>query len=157
MNDNKVLMEEAIQWARKALQEGSGGPFGAIIVKNGEKVGVGYNQVIANNDPSAHAEIVAIRDACKHLQTFDLSGSIIYASCEPCPMCLGAIYWARMDALYFGASESDAAAIGFDDAAFYEELKKPFEMRRLPHFQILREKALEPFREWEEMEDKTWY
>ena len=151
------FMLEAVQLAHESVKKSQGGPFGAIIVKDNKVIGRGNNQVLATNDPTAHAEIVAIREASYTLNSFWLKGCEIYSSCEPCPMCLGAIYWARLDKIYFAANRSDAAAIGFDDSFFYEELSKNFEQRNIKMVQLLREKALVPFNEWTNLPNKIPY
>jgi guanine deaminase len=150
-------MRRAIELAIENVQRGRGGPFGAVVVKDGKIIAEGANSVTAANDPTAHAEIVAIRDACKKLGAFELRGCEIYASCEPCPMCLGAIYWARPDTLYFGACAADAAAAGFDDSLIYEEIAKRHAERKIPTRQLLREEALEAFRAWEREPKKIPY
>ncbi len=150
-------MREAIKLSIDKMKEGKGGPFGAVVVKNGEIIARGFNNVTSSNDPTAHAEVDAIRKACQALGTFQLTGCELYTSCEPCPMCLGAIYWARPDKVYYGNTKADAAAIGFDDAFIYEELEKPLDQRTLPLQQMLREEALEGFREWVKLEGKTEY
>lgn len=134
-----------------------GGPFGAVIVKDGEIIATGTNRVTANNDPTAHAEVSAIREACRKLGTFDLSGCEIYTSCEPCPMCLGAIYWARLDKIYYGNNKADAAAIGFDDSFIYDELALPRDRRTKAMEELLPEEAIEAFRLWQATDDKTEY
>lgn len=150
------LMRKAIELSVKNEAEG-GGPFGAVIAKNGEIVATGVNRVTPDCDPTAHAEVSAIRAAAKKLGTFDLSGCEIYTSCEPCPMCLGAIYWAHLDRMYYGNNKHDAAAIGFDDAFIYEELDlKPAE-RRLPSEVLLPEEAIRAFQDWTEKTDKVEY
>ncbi len=154
---HEQFMKEAIQLANKNVREAKGGPFGAVVVKDGKIVGKGFNTVTETNDPTAHAEVNAIRDACKNLQTFELDGCIIYSSCEPCPMCLGAIYWARPAKLYYGGSKEDAARAGFADAFIYKEIKKPTEARELPTGQIMREEALISFKMWELSENKIEY
>ncbi len=141
-------MQAAIKLARKNLDGSNGGPFGAVVVKDDQVVGRGSNEVIKNNDPSAHAEVVAIRDACRTLNTYDLSGCIIFASCEPCPMCLGAVYWARIDKLYYAATKDDAAEAQFDDAFFYKELALDPPKRSMASSQLLREDAVKVFKEW---------
>ena len=151
------FMREAIRLAFEGMRRGAGGPFGAVVVREGRIVGRGYNHVAADNDPTAHAEIVAIRDACRHLHDFQLTGCTIYASCEPCPMCLGAIYWARPARLVFACSREDAAAINFDDAFIYQEIGKDPGERKIPSEQLLREEGLAPFREWQTMDNKTVY
>jgi guanine deaminase len=151
------FMREAIQLSLSNLESCNGGPFGAVIVKDGQIIARGANKVTSTNDPTAHAEVVAIRQACEKLQTFQLAGCEIYASCEPCPMCLGAIYWARLDKLYYANTKNDAAAINFDDKFIYEELEKPLENRALFTSQLLREEALEAFQKWSAMEQKVEY
>lgn len=150
------LMRKAIELSVRNVAEG-GGPFGAVIARNGEIVAVGTNRVTPDHDPTAHAEISAIRAAAKKLNTFDLSGCEIYTSCEPCPMCLGAIYWAHLDRMYYGNSKRDAAAIGFDDAFIYSELELSPEERRLKSQVLLPEEALKAFRDWADKIDKVEY
>ena len=149
-------MQEAINAAFEGMRQ-KGGPFGAVVVKNGEIVGKGSNCVTETNDPTAHAEVVAIRDACKNLGSFQLEGCEIYTSCEPCPMCLGAIYWARPDKVFYACDKDDAADSGFDDAFIYKELELPASERKVPFVQMSREEALSVFAEWNEKEDKTEY
>ena len=149
-------MREAINAAFEGMRQ-KGGPFGAVVVKNGEIVGKGSNCVTETNDPTAHAEVVAIRDACKKLGSFQLEGCEIYTSCEPCPMCLGAIYWARPDKVFYACDKDDAADSGFDDAFIYKELELPASERKVPFVQMSREEALSVFAEWNEKEDKTEY
>jgi tRNA(Arg) A34 adenosine deaminase TadA len=144
----QVLMRRAIALSRENVQRG-GGPFGAVIVKAGAIVGEGFNRVTATNDPTAHAEVVAIRDACARLGTFVLSGCEIYTSCEPCPMCLSAIYWARLDRIWFANTKVDAAAIEFDDHFIYDELAKDASRRAIPMTGMLRDEALAAFRDWQ--------
>ncbi|MCB4798186.1 nucleoside deaminase [Neotamlana laminarinivorans] len=151
------FMEEAVNAALKGMNNNEGGPFGCIVVKDGKIVGRGNNKVTSTNDPTAHAEVTAIRDACKNLNSFQLDGCEIYTSCEPCPMCLGAIYWARPDKVYYGSSQSDAAAIGFDDEFIYKEIPLPYEERSIQFIQVGRDVALKPFNEWAKKEDKTEY
>lgn len=134
-------LRRAIELARQGMAEGFGGPFGAVVVRGDDILAESYNQVTSSNDPTAHAEIVAIRAACRAVGDFSLSGCEIYSSCEPCPMCLGAIYWARLDRLYFAASRTDAASIGFDDEFLYSELGREIPERRLPTRQALRDEA----------------
>jgi tRNA(Arg) A34 adenosine deaminase TadA len=153
----EAFMREAIQLSLSNIHSCTGGPFGAVIVREGQIIARGANSVTATNDPTAHAEVVAIRQACEKLQTFDLSGCEIYASCEPCPMCLGAIYWARLDKLYYANTKSDAAAIHFDDQFIYEELEKPLDQRSLFTRQLLRDEALEAFKTWSQMDQKIEY
>jgi guanine deaminase len=157
MNDKEKFMTEAVNTALKGMNNNEGGPFGCVVVKNGEIVGRGNNKVTSTNDPTAHAEVNAIRDACKNLDSFQLDGCEIYTSCEPCPMCLGAIYWARPDKVYFGSTHADAANIGFDDEFIYKEIPLPFSERSIPFVQLAREIALEPFKEWDKKEDKIEY
>lgn len=158
MKDNThTFMQEAIRQALYGMENGIGGPFGAVVVKNDEIVGRGCNAVTSSNDPTAHAEVMAIRDACRHLGTFQLDECDLYTSCEPCPMCLGAIYWARPRKVYFACNKYDAAAIGFDDAFIYKELDLPIAERKIPMVPILREEAMECFRKWAEKEDKIEY
>ena len=154
---NQEFMSEAVKAALKGMNNDEGGPFGCIIVKNGEIIGRGNNKVTSTNDPTAHAEIIAIRDACKNLNDFQLEDCIIYTSCEPCPMCLGAIYWARPKKVYYGSNQQDAADIGFDDEFIYKEIPLPCEKRSIPFEQCARDIALEPFKEWSEKEDKIKY
>ncbi|MBJ7880795.1 nucleoside deaminase [Gelidibacter salicanalis] len=153
---NKFMLE-AVNAALKGMQNNEGGPFGCVIVKDGKIVGRGNNKVTCNNDPTAHAEIMAIRDACQNLNTFQLEGCDIYTSCEPCPMCFGAIYWARPDKVFYGCSQQDAADIDFDDEFIYKEIVLPYDKRSIPFEQVARNIALEPFQKWDEKEDKTVY
>ena len=148
MQGNPVFMERAIALATENVTSGRGGPFGAVIVRGEEIVAAGANLVTATNDPTAHGEIVAIRNACMALASFQLSGCQIYTSCEPCPMCLAAIYWARCDAIFYGNSAADAAAAGFDDAFLYQELKRPINQRKIPTVNLLPEKAISSFDAW---------
>ena len=151
-------MQRAIELAEKGMNSGAGGPFGAVVVNSdGEIIGEGHNQVTSSNDPTAHAEVVAIRNACKNLNDFQLEGCTIYTSCEPCPMCLGAIYWARPERIIFGCSKKDAAAIGFDDDFIYQEIAVSVSERKIATSQILQEQAIYVFRKWQEMEDKVEY
>jgi tRNA(Arg) A34 adenosine deaminase TadA len=150
------FMRQAIALAVENVKN-SGGPFGAVIVKDGRVVATGVNRVTANNDPTAHAEISAIRSACTKLGTFDLSGCVLYTSCEPCPMCLGAIYWAHIDKIYYGANQLDAAAVDFDDSFIYKELELTPDKRQKPVENILHDEALAPFRAWREKDDKVRY
>ncbi|NOY47873.1 MAG: nucleoside deaminase [Chlorobi bacterium] len=152
------FMKAAVNAALKGMNNNEGGPFGCVVVKDGEIVGKGNNKVTSTNDPTAHAEVNAIRDACKNLNSFQLEGCEIYTSCEPCPMCLGAIYWARPDKVYYyGSNQIDAANIGFDDEFIYKEIPLPYKERSIPFQQLGREVALEAFIKWEEKEDKTEY
>lgn len=150
-------MLEAIKKAEENISSRKGGPFGAVVVRDGEIIASVGNRVTSTNDPTAHAEVVAIREACKKLQTFDLSGCEIYASCEPCPMCLGAIMWARIDKLYYAADRNDAARAGFDDELFYSELALPAEKRMLKPTQLLRNEADKVFDKWISHSDKITY
>ena len=149
-------MREAIRLASANVENG-GGPFGAVIARGGEIIATGVNRVTANCDPTAHAEVSAIRAAAQKLGTFNLSGCDIYSSCEPCPMCLGAIYWARLDRLFYGNTKADAARIGFDDAFIYKELALPLSERTLRAEQILGKEAIATFEAWEQKTDKTPY
>lgn len=149
-------MREAIRLASANVENG-GGPFGAVIARGGEIIATGVNRVTANCDPTAHAEVSAIRAAAQKLGTFNLSGCEIYSSCEPCPMCLGAIYWARLDRLFYGNTKADAARIGFDDAFIYKELALPLSERTLRAEQLLGKEALATFEAWEQKTDKTPY
>ena len=154
--NNEQLMRRAIALSIESVNSG-GGPFGAVIARNGEIVAEGSNNVTSHHDPTAHAEVSAIREACRKLETFDLSGCDIYTSCEPCPMCLGAIYWAHIDKIYYANDRRDAADIGFDDDFIYQEIAlKPTE-RTKPSEILLREEAIEAFRQWEAKADKTEY
>ena len=155
--DKKVFMSKAIALAEENVKSLHGGPFGAVVVKDGKIVGVGSNKVTVNNDPTAHAEIVAIRDAAKNLGTFDLTGCEIYSSCEPCPMCLGAIYWARFNKLYYAATKDDAAKADFDDSFIYKEFALPKEERSILAVQMMRENAIKVFEEWNKAENKIPY
>ena len=150
------LMQRAIDLAVENVRNG-GGPFGAVIARGGEIVAEGVNRVTSQHDPTAHAEVQAIRKACSELNTFDLTGLDIYASCEPCPMCLGAIYWAHLDHLYFAGTKDDAARIGFDDAFIYKELPLPFHERKLPTEAMMNAEAQAPFVAWQEKDDKVEY
>ena len=150
-------MREAIALGRAGMREGGGGPFGAVVVSGGEIVGRGCNQVTRLLDPTAHAEVTAIRDACRALQRFDLRGCVLYTSCEPCPMCLAAIYWARLDKIYYACTRSDAAGIGFDDDFIYQQILLDIAARSLPMVQLPSESAQELFREWVAKPDKIPY
>ncbi|MBX2844266.1 MAG: nucleoside deaminase [Flammeovirgaceae bacterium] len=155
--EHKTFMQIAIALAVEGVKAGVGGPFGAIVVKGGKIVGRGNNQVTSTNDPTAHAEVVAIRDACKNLGTFQLDGCTIYTSCEPCPMCLGAIYWARPDQLFYACTKEDASENGFDDSFIYKELELSWEERKIPTKQISRQEGLETFLTWRNNTDKKLY
>ena len=150
------FMREAVRLSAENVKNG-GGPFGAVIVKNGEIIATGVNRVTANNDPTAHAEVSAIRAAGQKLGTFDLSGCDIYTSCEPCPMCLGAIYWAHLDRMYYACNKDDAADAGFDDSFIYKELERDPKDRRLKSENLLRPEALKTFEMWKEKGDKVEY
>jgi len=154
---NQEFMRRAIRVAERGMNSHKGGPFGAIIVKGNNVVGRGWNMVTSHNDPTAHAEIIAIRDACRRLGTFVLSSCAIYTNCEPCPMCLGAIYWARIGRVYYGNTREDAAKIGFDDAKFYREMKLPIAKRQLIMRQLLHSEAQATFRAWCMKEDRVRY
>ena len=151
------FMQEAIQQAVENVRSGRGGPFGALVVKEGRVIARGTNLVTFSNDPTAHAEVTAIREACRALGAFQLSGCEIYTSCEPCPMCLGAIYWARPGRVYFAATASDAAEAGFDDSFIYEELKRLLPERKIPFERVMQDDGLEPFREWARKADRIRY
>jgi guanine deaminase len=151
------FMARAIQLSIDNVLSGKGGPFGAVIVKNSSIVAEGVNRVTSINDPTAHAELVAIREACAKLHTFDLHDCEIYASCEPCPMCLGAIYWARLARIYYGNIAADATKIGFDDSFIYQEFSKPFSQRSIPMVQMMQEQALAALRAWKENPNKISY
>ena len=157
MEKVKKFMKEAIGLAEENLKSNLGGPFGAVVVKDGKIIGKGGNRVTSQNDPTAHAEIVAIREASKNLGTFDLSGCEIYTSCEPCPMCLSAIYWAHLDKLFYAATKDDAAKANFDDSMIYEEISKPKDQRKLQSVQLMREDAVKVFEKWIEKKDKIPY
>lgn len=150
-------MREAISLAGENVRIGRGGPFAAVIVKDGHVIARGVNQVVPANDPTAHAEIVAIREACRALRHYQLTDCDLYATCEPCPMCLGAIYWARPARVFFALTRADAAAIGFDDALIYEEVARPAHLRRIPMSLYLREEALTVFEQWERKIDRVPY
>ena len=154
---NPEFMREAIRLSIEKMQAGHGGPFGAVVVRNGEIIARGFNQVTSTHDPTCHAEVDAIRKACAALGTFQLTDCDLYTSCEPCPMCLGAIYWARPRRVFYGNTKEDAAAIGFDDQFIYEELDKPLGQRHLPMQPMLRDEALAGFRAWEQHEARTDY
>ncbi len=151
------LMQRAIDLSEEGRQRREGGPFGAVVVRAGQVVGEGWNQVTSSNDPTAHAEIVAIRDAAQRLESFDLAGCVIYSSCEPCPMCLAACYWARVDHLYYANTRDDAAEIGFDDRLIYDELPLARSERSLPMTRLELPDAIRPFQRWAADDDKTPY
>ncbi len=154
---NEKFMREAIRLSIREMRRGQGGPFGAVVVRDGKVVGRGCNQVTSANDPTAHAEIVAIRGACKRLKTFQLDGCDLYTSCEPCPMCLSAIYWAHLRHVYYANTRKDAAKIDFDDDFIYHEVALPIRRRQVGMKQLLREEALVAFAEWQRKPDKIVY
>ena len=156
MANHKTFMREAIRLSVENVKNG-GGPFGAVIVKDGEIIATGVNRVTANHDPTAHAEVSAIREACHKLDTFDLSGCEIYTSCEPCPMCLGAIYWAHLDKIYYGNNKNDASAAGFDDSFIYKELALAPGERKKRMENLLADEAIKAFELWRDTDDKTEY
>lgn len=156
MDYNLKFMRKAIALSVENIKNG-GGPFGAVIIKGGEIIATGVNRVTSDNDPTAHAEVNAIRNASKKLGTFDLAGCDIYTSCEPCPMCLGAIYWAHLDKMYYGNSKTDARNIGFDDSFIYDEIDLKPENRRLKTTQLLPDEAIVAFQSWTKAEDKVEY
>lgn len=158
MNDSdKKFMMRAIEVAQGGIDSNHGGPFGCVVAKDGRIVGEGCNRVTSTNDPTAHAEIVAVRDACRNLNSFQLDGCVIYTTCEPCPMCLGAIYWARPAGIFYAGTREDAAAAGFDDKLFYDEMEKPNEDRQLKMINLLRDEAQKLFSKWAAKADKTEY
>jgi guanine deaminase len=152
-----VFLREAIRLSVEKMEANEGGPFGAVVVRDGEIVGRGWNRVTSTNDPTAHAELVAIRDACSCLKTFSLAGCEVYSSCEPCPLCLAAIYWARLDRIYYAATCDDAASAGFDDRNFYREIRKPVAGRSIPMEQAMREEALVALQAWMNKADRIRY
>ena len=154
---NEKFMREAIRLSIQMMRRGKGGPFGAVVVRNGKVVGRGWNQVTSANDPTAHAEIVAIRAACQRLKTFQLDDCDLYTSCEPCPMCLSAIYWARLGKVFYGNTRQDAAKIDFDDDFIYREVALPIRKRTLKMKQLLHDEALAAFAEWQRKTDKVLY
>lgn len=157
MTREENFMREAIELSEWGMRNNEGGPFGCVIVKEDKIVGRGNNQVNLTNDPTAHAEIIAIREACHTLGTFQLEGCEVFTSCEPCPMCLGAIYWARVKKVYFGNTREDAARIGFDDSMIYEEISSDLENRKIPMVNLAHEAAQNAFIEWSSKKDKTIY
>lgn len=157
MKREEKYMQEAIALADRAINNNEGGPFGCVIVKDDNIVGRGNNKVTSNNDPTAHAEIVAIREACKNLGTFQLEGCELYTSCEPCPMCLGAIYWARPEVIYYANSKEDAKEAGFDDSMIYEEMKCDLKDRKIPIIRIDAKNAKDAFEKWEDKNDRKIY
>ena len=157
MQEHEKFIREAIRLAKENVPSGKGGPFGALVVRDGEIIGRGVNHVIANNDPTAHAEVMAIRDACKNTGHYQLNDCIIYSSCEPCPMCLGAIYWARPKMLVFAAENTDAAKAGFDDSYIYKQLSLPVEQRNIPTLNVKPDSFFSPFQVWIDWEKKQPY
>ena len=157
MQGNPEFMRQAIALATENVNVGHGGPFGAVIVRDGKVIATGVNRVTATNDPTAHAEVVAIRRACAEMAVFSLEGCAMYTSCEPCPMCLAAIYWSRMDGIFYGNTAADAAAAGFDDAFLYDELKKPVDARTIPAERLLGEEAWESFEAWRNFASRVHY
>jgi guanine deaminase len=156
-NKHQEFMRIAIEYSERNVLESLGGPFGAVVVKDGEIIAASGNKVTSTNDPTAHAEVSAIRLACEKLSTFDLKGCVIYTSCEPCPMCLSAIYWARIDQVYYANTKVDAAEIGFDDKFIYDELDKAMEDRALPIVQMMRDEGLKAFKLWNQSAMKVEY
>ncbi len=157
MTREEKFMKVAIALSKKGLTNNQGGPFGCVVVKGDEIVGRGNNKVTSTNDPTAHAEIIAIRDACKNLETFQLEDCEIYTSCEPCPMCLGAIYWARPKAIYYANTRKDASSVGFDDSLIYDEINMEITKRKIPMIHIEQAEALKVFEHWKNKERKTRY
>jgi guanine deaminase len=156
-NQHEIFLKQAIDLAVENVRTGSGGPFGALVVKGGEVIATGTNLVTASNDPTAHAEVSAIRAACQKLGSFQLDGCEVYTSCEPCPMCLGALYWARVKAFYFAGDKDDAARGQFDDSFIYTELNKPVEGRTIPGYRLLAAEGFRPFDEWLKSQKKVPY
>jgi guanine deaminase len=157
MQGNREFMRQAIELATENVASGRGGPFGAVVVKDGRVIATGVNRVTATNDPTAHAEVTAIRNACAALAAFQLEGCEVYTSCEPCPMCLAAIYWARCGAIYYGNTAADAAKVGFDDAFLYDEMKKPLAERKIPIVRMLPDEAWASFVAWCDAGTKVLY
>ncbi len=157
MEEKKVHMRQAIELALLNVDKNNGGPFGAVVVKDGVIIGKGANLVTVTNDPTAHAEIVAIREAAKKIGSFELQDCEIYTSCEPCPMCLGAIYWSRIGKLYYAATKDDAAKANFDDSFIYKEFALPKDQRSIPSLQLMRDDAVKVFEAWSDSEDKVTY
>jgi|SRR5690242_14337591 tRNA(Arg) A34 adenosine deaminase TadA len=157
MTREEKFMNEAIALSGTGMEQGEGGPFGCVIVKDDQIIGRGNNKVLSTNDPTAHAEIIAIREACKNLNSFQLEDCEVYTSCEPCPMCLGAIYWARPKVIYYANTRTDAANIGFDDSMIYDEISTELEKRKIPVINICRQQANETFARWQQKEDKKIY
>jgi tRNA(Arg) A34 adenosine deaminase TadA len=157
MQGNSEFMQQAIALAVENVTSGRGGPFGAVVVKDGKVIATGVNLVTASNDPTAHAEVTAIRNACTALAAFQLEGCEVYTSCEPCPMCLAAIYWARCEAIYYGNTAADAAKVGFDDAFLYDEMKRPLHERKIPIVRMLPDEAWASFVAWRDAATKVLY
>ena len=157
MQGDAEFMRQAIQLASDNVVSGRGGPFGAVVVKDGEVIATGANQVTASNDPTAHAEVTAIRNACQALGHFQLDGCDVYTSCEPCPMCLAALYWSRCRAIFYGNSAADASRVGFDDSFLYEEVRKPMDQRAIPMAQMMAAEAWESFAAWDKSPFKVSY
>tara|TARA_B100000949_G_C14206079_1_gene418162 strand:+ start:129 stop:623 length:495 start_codon:yes stop_codon:yes gene_type:complete len=155
--ENKKFMKRAIDLAEKGMDANAGGPFGAVVVKDGEIIAEGHNNVTSTNDPTAHAEVVAIRRACEKLESFQLTDCVIYTSCEPCPMCLGAIYWARPKKVFYACNREDAAEINFDDQFIYDEIDKEISNREIDFVRMLREEAVKVFDKWDNKNNKTVY
>jgi guanine deaminase len=153
----KEIMAEALRLAAENVLAGTGGPFAAIVTRGNDILARGSNLVTSSNDPTAHAEVIAIRRACHALKTFQLNGCEIYTTCEPCPMCLGAIYWARLDRIYYAASREDAAAAGFDDSLIYREVAAPIDRRAIPIVNLMREEGCEPMQVWKSFQEKITY
>ena len=154
---NPEFMQAAIALSLKSVRSENGGPYGAVVVKEGKIIGQGSNQVAPSNDPTAHAEMLAIREACTHLGSFQLQGCELYTSCEPCPMCLGAIYWSRLDRVYYANTKEDAAKIGGDSQLIYSEMSVPLDQRKIPMIPLMREEAAIAFEEWEAQPNKVMY
>lgn len=154
---HETFLREAIELAKDGCARGDGGPFGAVIVREGQVLGRGWNRVLIDRDPTAHAEVIAIRNACAAVGDFHLPGAIVYASCEPCPMCLAAAYWARVERIYFGCNSADAAQIGFADDFIRQELPLPADERSIPLVPLLRDEALQVFRDWQANADRRMY
>jgi guanine deaminase len=157
VSGNPAHMDAAVELSLKESAKGAGGPFGAVVVHRGSVIARGYNQVTSQNDPTCHAEIVAIRAACKKLNAFHLKGCELYTSCEPCPMCLGAVYWARLERVFYALSRRDAARIGFSDEFIYQELEKSHEKRLIPMIHLVNERAKEAFRQWRANPSRIMY
>jgi len=157
MENDDIFMREAIRLAKEGVTNELGGPFGAVVVKDNKIIGRGQNRVLVDKDPTAHAEVTAIRNACEHLGHFQLDGCTVYTSCEPCPMCLGALYWARPSRIVYACSREDAAKVGFDDEFIYQELELHTSNRHIPTDQIMRQEALSAMEAWEKKQDKTHY